>query len=121
MMSDNVILFPGVKRDAPPQTIEEIADKVTQTRKDHIEVVMHEIVPEMIQLFGAYGIDINSEEYIKDMSMVIESIHSMLNRQYKLHHPFHEIVDNIFDILGTDENGNITYAYQITDTKEDEE
>ena len=39
-MTNNVILFPGFKRESPPQTIEEIADKVTQTRKDHVDMIM---------------------------------------------------------------------------------
>jgi hypothetical protein len=40
-MTDNVILFPGIKRDeAPPQNLDEIHDKVTQTRKEHVTGVM---------------------------------------------------------------------------------
>ena len=53
-MTDNVILFPGFRReDAPPQNLEEIVDKVTQTRKEHVAGVMNDMIPDVINMFGA--------------------------------------------------------------------
>ena len=54
-MTDNVILFPGFKREAPPQTVEEIVDKVTQTRKEHVDGVVNDLIPDIIHVFGTYG------------------------------------------------------------------
>ena len=111
-MTDNVIMFPGFKRESPPQSVEEIVDKVTQTRKDHVDGVMMDLIPEFIHLFGSYGIDINSDEYVKDVAMIMEAIKSMISRQYKLPHSFHELVDNIFDYSYNEDN-TVAYTYNL--------
>jgi hypothetical protein len=110
-MTDNVILFPGFRReDAPPQNLDEIHDKVTQTRKEHVAGVMNDMIPDVINMFGAYGVDINDDKYIKDVALVMESIKALLHRQYNLEHPFHNISDNIFEFK-YNEDSTIEYTY----------
>lgn len=117
-MTDNVILFPGVRReDATPQNVEEIIDQVTQTRKDHVEAVMYDLLPEFIHVFGSYGIDINDDRYAKDVAMIIESTKAMLHRQYRLEHPFHTMVDNIFQFSYNEDN-SIAYTYTLPKDEE---
>lgn len=111
-MTDNVILFPGMKRDSAPQNMEEILDKVTQTRKDHVNMVLNDMIPEIIHMFGAYGVDINDDKYVKDVAMIMESTKSLLNRQYNLEHPFHKMVDNIFE-FSYNEDSTIAYTYTL--------
>ena len=116
-MTDNVVLFPGMKRESPPQTVEEIVDQVTQTRKEHVEGVINDLIPELIQLFGSYGLDVNSDENIRDVAMVMESIKSLLARQYRLPHPFHEMVDNIFE-FSYNEDSSVAYTYKLPKDEE---
>lgn len=111
-MTDNVILFPGMKRDAAPQNMEEILDKVTQTRKEHVNMVLNDMIPEIIHMFGAYGVDINDDKYVKDVAMIMESTKSLLNRQYNLEHSFHKMVDNIFE-FSYNEDRTIAYTYTL--------
>lgn len=111
-MTDNVILFPGMKRDSAPQNMEEILDKVTQTRKEHVTMVMNDMIPEIIHMFGAYGVDINDDKYVKDVAMIMESTKSLLHRQYNLEHPFHKMVDNIFE-FSYNEDSTIAYTYTL--------
>ena len=116
-MTDNVILFPKFKKDSPPQTIEEITDKVNQTRKDAIDGVMVDLVPDFIHVFGSYGIDVTSNEYIKDVAMVMESVKAMITRQYGLDHPFHKMVDTIFDFSYNEDN-TVSYTYKFPEDEE---
>ena len=116
-MTDNVILFPGFKREAPPQTVEEIADRVTQTRKEHVDGVVNDLIPDIIHVFGTYGLDITSDEYIKDVAMVMESIKAMISRQYRLEHPFHNMVDNVFEFSFNDDN-TVAYTYNFPKDEE---
>jgi len=117
-MTDNVILFPGFKReDAPPQNLDEIVDKVTQTRKEHVAGVMNDMIPDIINMFGAYGVDINDDKYIKDVALVMEGIKSLLHRQYNLEHPFHNMVDNIFEFR-YNEDSTIEYTYTLPEEEE---
>lgn len=116
-VTDNIIFFPGMKRESPPQTIEEIVDRVTQTRKEHVDSVLYDLVPELMHLFGSYGLDVSSNENIKDVAMIMESIKSMIMRQYNLSHPFHEMVDNIFDFSYNDDS-TVAYTYKLPEDKE---
>lgn len=116
-MTDNVVLFPGVKRESPPQTVEEIVDKVTQTRKEHVDGVVNDLIPDIIHVFGTYGLDITSDEYIKDVAMVMESIKAMISRQYRLEHPFHNMVDNVFEFSFNDDN-TVAYTYNFPKDEE---
>jgi ABC-type uncharacterized transport system involved in gliding motility auxiliary subunit len=117
-MTDNVILFPGFKReDAPPQNLDEIVDKVTQTRKEHVAGVMNDMIPDIINMFGAYGVDINDDKYVKDVALVMEGIKSLLHRQYNLEHPFHNMVDNIFEFR-YNEDSTIEYTYTLPEEEE---
>lgn len=117
-MTDNVILFPGVKRDTPPQSVEEIVDKVVQARREHVEGVINDLLPDLIHMFGSYGLDINSDDYIKDVAMVMESIKAMVSRQYRLEHPFHKMVDNVFEFSFNEDN-TVAYTYNFP-TKDEE-
>lgn len=116
-MTDNVVLFPGFKRESPPQSIEEIVDRVTQTRKEHIEGVLNDLIPELIHMFGSYRLDVSSDEYIKDVAMIMESIKSMVSRQYNVEHPFHSMVDNIFDFSYNEDN-TVAYTYKFPKDEE---
>ncbi len=116
-VTDNVVLFPGFKKDSPPQSLEEIVDQVTQNRKEHVEGVMMDLIPDLIHMFGSYGLDINSDEYIKDVAMIMESIKSMVSRQYKLPHSFHEMVDTIFD-FNYNEDNSVSYTYKFPKDEE---
>ena len=116
-MTDNVILFPGIKRDTPPQSVEEILDKVTQARKEHVDGVVNDLIPDLIHMFGTYGLDISSDEYIKDVAMVMESIKAMVSRQYRLEHPFHGMVDNVFEFSFNEDN-TVAYTYKFPNDEE---
>jgi len=117
-VTDNVVLFPGSKRESPPQSVEEIVDRVTQTRKEHVEGVMMDLIPDLIHMFGSYGLDVSSDEYIKDVAMIMESIKSMISRQYNLEHPFHSMVDNIFDFSYNEDN-TVAYTYKFPNKDEE--
>jgi hypothetical protein len=116
-VTDNVIVFPGFRRESPPQSIEEITVRVEQTRKDHINGVLNDLIPELIHTFASYGIDINSDEYIKDVAMVIESIKSMISRQYRVEHPFHKMVNTFFE-FSLNEDNSVAYTYKFPTDEE---
>lgn len=118
-MTDNVILFPGMKRhDAVPQTVEEIEDKIKQGRKEHVDAVMFDLIPELIHVFGSYGLNIEDDKYTKDVAMIMESLKSLLYKQYKLDHPFHTMVENVFECT-YNEDQTIAYTYTLPNNEEE--
>lgn len=118
-MTDNVILFPKAKRDSPPQSLEEITDRVTETRKEHIEAVIQSMIYDLMGMFNAYGIDVSDDKYTKDVAMVIESLKAMLSRYYSIDHPFHIMVDKIFEYSYNEDSG-VDYTFTMTVPKEEE-
>lgn len=116
-MTDNVILFPKFKKDSPPQSVEDIVDQIAQTRKDHVDSVLNDLIPEFMHLFASYGVDVSSENYVKDAAMIVESMKAMLHRQFNLDHPFHKMVDNLFE-FGYNEDNTIAYTYTIPTEEE---
>lgn len=118
-MSDNVILFPGMKRsDAVPQNKQEIEDHIQKSRKEHVDSVMLDLIPELINVFGSHGLNIEDDKYTKDVAMIIESIKSLLSKQFKLDHPFHEMVEMVFE-CSYNEDETITYTYTLPNNEEE--
>ena len=116
-MTDNVILFPR-RKNGPPETMEEIIETVTNNRIEQIGLLMGEMVYNMIELFESNGIMIDQEEYMKDVAMIVESMKSALHKYFGVTHPFHDLVDTIFEVK-VREDGPVEYSYDLS-KKEDE-
>ena len=58
----------------------------------------------IIDVSHEYGISNQEDEFIKDFSYVMESVRAMVERQFDIEHPFHDVVDRKLK-LDKDENG----------------
>ena len=116
-MTDNVILFPKAKRDSPIQSLDEIQDTIKNNRLLHIDVMLESMIPELINTLMSHGVDIVDEKYVKDVAFVMESLKSLLYKQFSLDHPFHKMVDNIFDYSYNEESG-IDYTFSLPENEE---
>lgn len=115
----NVVLFPGMKReDAIPQTLAEMEDRITNARKEHVEMLLGDMIPELIHIFGTYGLNIEDDKYTKDIAMIMESIKSLLCKQSRLDHPFHTMVENVFECSYNEDN-TIGYTYTLSNNEEE--
>ena len=114
---NNVIPFPKQK-NGPPD-MEEMIETITNNRIEQIGMLMGEMVYDMIALYENNGIMIDQEEYMKDVAMIVESMKSALHKYFGVTHPFHELVDNIFEVK-VKEDGPVEYTYDLS-KKEDEE
>jgi hypothetical protein len=94
---DNVIHFPKVKRGSPPQTLEEVIETVENTRRDHIEMFIMSIIPFVFQKACDEGFDLTQEHCGKTNTFLIESLSAVLCKAAGLHHPIHDVVDEIVD------------------------
>ena len=41
--------------------------------------------------------DENDIEHIRDMAFIIESLRSFMAKHHEIYHPFHQLIDNIFE------------------------
>ena len=118
-MTDNVIQFPKGKFNTPPQSVEEMVADIDRMRREAADEMANSMVPQLIGIFMANGVDIDQHEYIKDVSMVVEASKSLLYKYFNIDHPFHEMVESVFDFSYNDDD-TVAYSYSLPNETEEE-
>jgi hypothetical protein len=101
---DNVIQFPKGKLGSPPQSIEEVIEAVENSRREHIEMFMSLMIPFVFQKACDEGFDITQDQCIKTNTFFVESLNAVLCKAAGMHHPIHDVVDEIADGLLDDDD-----------------
>ena len=118
-MTDNIIQFPKAKLNTPPQSLEEMVDSIEKLRRETADEIANSMIPQLIGIFMANGIDADQHEYIKDVSMIVESSKSLLYKYYNIEHPFHEMIESVFEFSYNDDD-TVDYTYSLpTETEEE--
>ena len=60
-----------------------------------VEGVLHELFIPFIQALVQYGWDVQSPQFIKDFTSLLEVAKAILYRQYDMHHPVQDGLDGI--------------------------
>lgn len=97
-MTDNVVPFPGVKRNTPPQNLEEVQSNLDVIRQIHVEETMNLIVGvifDNLSLAG-FNFDPDDEDTIKDVALFLESLRSLLSKNNSVEHPFQQLANELF-------------------------
>lgn len=89
-IKDNVIVFPKVKHDVPPQTVEELKRKITLSRMEIADVLAEEMTKENVRIMMDNGYHIN---HTKDIAFLMTTIKSILLRYDQIEYPIQNIID----------------------------
>ena len=96
----DIISFPSdriVNTRIEPDTRKEDAKKAKEqyerNTKKFIETLCEEMSIMIIQKLVDQAVDTTKKHFIKDVSLVIDSIKSLLHRDFDLKHPLHKVVD----------------------------
>jgi hypothetical protein len=93
----NVVIFPRSKREgAPVQSHEELIEKVTEARKDHIEYLVDEVMSAVFQRCIDEGFDLTKLEAVKPTCLLVEAFRSALYGASGLEHPLQQAADQLF-------------------------
>lgn len=115
----NVIQFPKSKNNTPPQTIEEMVADIDRLRRDHADEIANSMIPQLIGMYMSNGVDVDQHEYIKDVSMIVESMKSLLYKYFDIDHPFHDMIESVFEFSYNDDE-SVAYSYKLpTETEEE--
>jgi hypothetical protein len=118
-VTDNVILFPKEKMNTPPQSLDDMIADMERLRLEHADEIASSMIPQLIGLFMANGIDVDQHEYIKDVSMIVESAKSLLYKYMNIDHPFHDMIESVFEFNYNDDD-TVAYSYSLpTETEEE--
>lgn len=102
-MTNNVVRFPSekipVKPDnlgLPAMTEEQMDDFATELSSDVTGLLIGALLEDGLTLEHA------TDQYFKDIALVLESIRSVVYRMYNQKHVLHELSDSIFIIESSD-------------------
>jgi hypothetical protein len=87
---DNIVVFPGLKHDVPPQTVEELKTKIRLSRMEIADVLAEEMTKENVRIMIDNGYHIN---HTKDIAFLMTTIKSILLRYDEIEYPIQNIID----------------------------
>lgn len=119
-MTDNVIPFPGSRKHAPPQTIEEIKENVEKVRMELAVEATHSGMIALFEALAKEGIDLTGDANIKDNALICEAIKAAICKSLTLNHNFHTMTEKMFEFEWFDE-GMYSYTYKLPSEFDKEE
>lgn len=119
-MTDNVIPFPGSRKHAPPQTIEEIKENVEKVRMELAVEATHSGMIALFEALAKEGIDLTGDANIKDNALICEAIKAAICKSLTLNHSFHTMTEKMFEFEWFDE-GMYSYTYKLPSEFDKEE
>lgn len=99
MKENNVITFPKMKFDSPPQSPEELAEKLAEYKRsfadDISEFLWNHVLNEMVR--SGCRFDADAEEYYPSIILLLESIRSLYLQSQGIEHPLQELAQEFVD------------------------
>lgn len=117
----NIIKFPTSKiKSTNPSLTDADRDLLLLKEKIHTtEAALEYVTTEAIGMVHRLGFDITQEDYVKDVTMIVDSIRGLMYRSSGLESPVHKWVDETYK--WADEGTDCAYAYNPEWQTEDNE
>ena len=96
----NVIKFPSkhVKITHPDLTSKERQALLLREKISKVEECLEHVSTESIGMIYRMGFDITREDYVKDVTLIVDSFRSLMYKTMNLEHPVHDFVDKNYKI-----------------------
>jgi hypothetical protein len=95
---DNVIAFPNIRLDAPPQTQQEVSDKIASYRESYANDISAFLTTLVVTEMSRAGCDMSDEEHIVPsiilINQAIKSLHLLTSG---MDHPLQEYAMNEYE------------------------
>lgn len=99
--SSNIVQFPNIKLNAPPQSLEEIADQIAEYRIDFSDDISELLTNMVISELLRTGVNLaDKKELVSSIILIQESIKALYLRACGIEHSLHEVADDFFDSEG---------------------
>ena len=96
-----------VKRAVPEVTISE-EQKQYFKEEQFIEQLTEQLSLDILEVLKENVVDINNDVFLRDLAIAIESIKSLLKRDFNKPHPMQKITDTLVNILTTSDGKKLT-------------
>ena len=103
-LNDNIIIFPKVKKDIPKTNLTDKQKKEIKDLQSQIFVgqLVEAIQDELFKILNSNAVKVDEINFQKDFALVIESIKSLLLRDFEIKHSLQTIVDTIAKAYSAD-------------------
>jgi hypothetical protein len=94
-LDDNIIIFPKIKKDIPKSNLSEKQKKEIKDMQSQMFVghLVEAIQDELFKILNSNAIKVDEINFQKDFALVMESIKSLLLRDFNIKHSLQSIVD----------------------------
>ena len=92
----NIVMFPAHKARKPKTDLasKQSEEQATKIKEDlFIEQLVEEFTLDFIHVLQENAITMKNETFLRDLAVVIESIKSLIKRDFKKKHPMQSITD----------------------------
>ena len=110
-MGNNVVMFPAhkVRKPKTDLAVKQTEEEAKKIKEDiFIEQLVEEFTLDFIHVVQENAVDIKGETMLRDLAVVIESIKSLLKRDFKKKHPMQTITDVISKITTLPDGKKVT-------------
>lgn len=97
----NVVAFPKAHKDAPAQSLEEVIERVSENRREHVNHIVDELGSFFVARAYDEGFPIDGDDCFKDVILVVEAMRSAMYKSVGLEHPIQTVVEHVIS-LGND-------------------
>ena len=96
----NVVMFPAHKVRKPKVKANQQTEEQSKKIKENIfiEQLVEEFTLDFIHVLQQNAITMKNDTFLRDLAVVIESIKSLINRDFKQKHPMQAVTDAIAKI-----------------------
>ena len=96
----NVFKFPENKivREVPIN-VEEIERAKEKSLQKHAESIVEDLMLSLIDAIENYGIDVDTENFDKDISFVVDGLRASIYRSFSIDHPLHSFIDTNVKVI----------------------
>jgi hypothetical protein len=110
-MGNNVVMFPAhkVRKPKTDLAVKQTEEQAKKIKEDiFIEQLVEEFTLDFIHVLQENAVDIKGETMLRDLAVVIESIKSLIKRDFKRKHPMQTITDVISKITTLPDGKKVT-------------
>ena len=108
---NNVVMFPAHKARKPKTDLasKQSEEQATKIKEDlFIEQLVEEFTLDFIHVLQENAITMKNETFLRDLAVVIESIKSLIKRDFKKKHPMQSITDVLAKITVLPDGKKVT-------------
>jgi hypothetical protein len=92
-MNDKVVNFPSHRIIREHADVDVIAKAKHKSTVNFADTIAEDMVGNMIEDLENSGVDVETKQFLKDFSMVVDCLRATIYRHFELEHPLHDFID----------------------------